>query len=118
MNGHQTNCHTPPPPLQPIVDETLNGLYHYFGQQPPQPPAPTLSSIRLVTNNMQQNGQIQQQQQQQPQQPIFSFSREVTASLNLQEKKHTLNRKLAQRTPKHELVERGILPRKINLFVL
>ena len=35
---------------------------------------------------------------------------------NLQETRLTLNRKLAQRVPKQELVERGILPRKFFLF--
>lgn len=148
--------HSPPPPLQPIVDETLTGLYHYFGSgagagvgnglaqhQPPQPPAPLLSSIRLVCNtsqpqqqqqqtqlmktsqqtlnsnndetaqatSMDHDGQIESLPTHQQQQPVFSFSREVTA-MSLQEKRHTLNRKLAQRAPKHELVERGILPRK------
>lgn len=32
--------HTPPPPLQPIIAEAKNGLYHYFGQQNQQHPAP------------------------------------------------------------------------------
>ena len=36
---------------------------------------------------------------------------------NLQETRLTLNRKLAQRVPKQELVERGILPRKF-IFIM
>lgn len=134
-NSLSSNCHqsgvlasrTPPPPLQPIVDDTLKGLFHYFGADassvgPPQPPAPLLSSIRLVCNNpataatasdtssiMEHDGQIEGVNVV-TQPPVFSFSREVTA-MSLQEKKHALSRKLAQRAPKHELVERGILPR-------
>lgn len=61
-------------------------------------------------NNVVAQKQPQQQQQSQSQPPVFSFGREVTA-MSLQEKRHTLSRKLAQRAPKHELVERGILPR-------
>ena len=49
--------------------------------------------------------------------PVFSFGREVTA-MSLQEKKHALSRKLAQRAPKHELVERGILPRMCNILYI
>lgn len=172
---------TPPPPLQPIVDETLTGLYNYFGtgsggttstttisqsivtsnnhntSQPPpppppvQPPAPQLSSIRLVCNNtnnnnpqsttnsnkttvgsllnnntsestlitpqteattsMDHDGQIDSSSSSQ-QQSVFSFGGREVTTMSLQEKRHALNRKLAQRAPKHELVERGILPRK------
>jgi hypothetical protein len=144
-NSLSSNCQsgvlpsrTPPPPLQPIVDDTLKGLFHYFGADassvgPPQPPAPLLSSIRLVCNNpataaaadtsniMEHDGQIEGVNVNvnvvtQP--PVFSFSREVTA-MSLQEKKHALSRKLAQRAPKHELVERGILPRMCNqLYII
>lgn len=144
-NSLSSNCQsgvlpsrTPPPPLQPIVDDTLKGLFHYFGADassvgPPQPPAPLLSSIRLVCNNpataaaaadtsniMEHDGQIEGVNVNvnvvtQP--PVFSFSREVTA-MSLQEKKHALSRKLAQRAPKHELVERGILPRMCNILYI
>lgn len=125
--------HTPPAPLQPIINQTFTDMYHYFGGVtasggciglsgsvnqavgPPQPPAPQLSSIRLVCNSettnsdtaatsMDHDGQMVNQQ------PVFSFNREATA-MSLQEKRHTLSRKLAQRSSKHELVERGILPR-------
>lgn len=48
---------TPPPPLQPITDEPMNGLNHYFGQPTNQPP-PQLhlfnsnsSLLRNLSNN-------------------------------------------------------------------
>ena len=109
---NRANMNTPPPPLQPITDEAMNGLYHYFGQPNTQP---TLTSLRLITNNaMGEPAQIQN---------VFSKpalignfinedKQQQQTQTNLQETRLTLNRKLAQRVPKQELVERGILPRK------
>ncbi|RNA01158.1 MKL myocardin 2 isoform X1 [Brachionus plicatilis] len=91
---HRVNMNTPPPPLQPIYEDTINGLSDYFGPGSGQAP-----NLRLLSQNSQSdvsnfktpNGQ-----------EIYNF--------DLQEKKISLSRKLAQRRPKQELVERGILP--------
>ena len=51
---------TPPPPLQPIIAEAKNGLYHYFGQQNQQhqtslPPPPMTNAYSTnVTNTSSQ----------------------------------------------------------------
>jgi hypothetical protein len=49
-NDKQTNennlsrMNTPPPPLLPVSEDTLNGLYHYFGQ--PQ----LTTNLRILSN--------------------------------------------------------------------
>ena len=98
---NRSKMNTPPPPLQPITDEAMNGLYHYFGQPSTQP---TLTSLRLITNN----NVIMNEH---PAALVGNFINEDKQQ-SLQETRLTLNRKLAQRVPKQELVERGILPRK------
>ena len=42
---------TPPPPLLPITEDTINGLYHYFGQPNNQP-----SHLKLLCNVNTNNG--------------------------------------------------------------
>ena len=46
---------TPPPPLQPIADDAINGLYNYFGTQNNPPPQLRLmqsSSIFRINPNL------------------------------------------------------------------
>ena len=49
---------TPPPPLQPIIDEAKNGLFHYFGQQNSQPTVQQQpgNHIQLTANQRLMNG--------------------------------------------------------------
>jgi hypothetical protein len=53
LKKSRSRMNTPPPPLQPITDEPMNGLNHYFGQPNNQPP-PQLhlfnSSSSLIRN--------------------------------------------------------------------
>jgi hypothetical protein len=53
-NDKQTNeninsrMNTPPPPLLPITEDTINGLYHYFGQ--PNNQLQLTTNLRLLSN--------------------------------------------------------------------
>jgi hypothetical protein len=121
---------TPPPPLLPLTEDTMNGLYHYFGQPNTQLPQLTNNLRNVISNddssmssifsgsnthvNNTSNATNATARQtgvlgnfiMNPAEDFNNNGRETS----IQEKKLSLNRKLAQRVPKQELVERGILP--------
>jgi hypothetical protein len=57
LKHSRSRMNTPPPPLQPITDEPMNGLNHYFGQPTNQPPpqlhlfSSSSSLLRNLSNN-------------------------------------------------------------------
>ena len=61
---NRLQMNTPPPPLQPIIDEAKNGLYHYFGQQNSQTSVaplllpPVFQSNQYVSMRLVQNSEL------------------------------------------------------------
>ena len=61
---NRLQMNTPPPPLQPIIDEAKKGLYHYFGQQNSQTSVaplimpPVFQSNQYVSMRLVQNSEL------------------------------------------------------------